>query len=189
MLTTGMPAASAFCATGVSASPSCGRTTRASGFFAIACSICCACESASAASSSSNLTSLCCSAAFLAFFEIAPSQPWSVGGTLAMIVTFLPVPPVAGVAAAGACSVTVFVPPPQAATPIASRHAAATDVESRFSDMDLPPGCGCLSWRLCSSVARLRALEQDGSEDDRALGHLLDLRGQVELRHQAEDER
>ena len=91
MLTTGMPACSAFWATGVSAAPSWGRTTRASGFCAIACSTCWACESASAAWSSSNLTSLCCAAAALAFFEIAPSQPWSVGGTLAMIFTVLPV--------------------------------------------------------------------------------------------------
>ena len=90
MLTTGMPARSAFWATGVSAAPSCGRTTSASGFLAIACSICWACESASAAWSSSNLTSGCCSAAAFAFLEIAPSQPWSVGGTLAMMLTFLP---------------------------------------------------------------------------------------------------
>ena len=39
MLTTGMPARSAFWATGVSAAPSCGSTTSASGFWAIACSI------------------------------------------------------------------------------------------------------------------------------------------------------
>ena len=94
MLTTGMPARSAFWATGVSAAPSWGSTTSTSGFSAMACSICCACESASAASSSSNSTSSYFSAAALAFFEIAPSQPWSVGGTLAMIVTVLPDPPV-----------------------------------------------------------------------------------------------
>ena len=75
MLTTGMPAFSAFWATGVSAAPSCGRTTSTSGFFAIACSICWACESASAACSSSNFTSLWASAAAFAFFEMAPSQP------------------------------------------------------------------------------------------------------------------
>ena len=104
MLTTGMPARSAFWATGVRASPSWGRTTSASGFCAIACSICWACESASAACSSSNLTSLCCAAAALAFLEIAPSQPWSVGGTLAMMRTVLPVAPlsVSAVCAAAA---------------------------------------------------------------------------------------
>ena len=38
-LTTGMPAAVAFCATGVSASPSFGSTTSASGFCAMSVSI------------------------------------------------------------------------------------------------------------------------------------------------------
>jgi hypothetical protein len=120
----------------VSAAPSCGSTTSASGFCAIACSICCACESASAASSRLNLTSLCCSAAALAFFEIAPSQPWSVGGTLAMIRTVLPVSD--AVSAAGAeLTVTVLVSlPPHAATPSATaRASAAAGMGSRFRDM------------------------------------------------------
>ena len=142
MLTTGMPARSAFCATGVSAAPSCGRTTSASGLREIACSICWDCESASAACINSNLTSLCSAAAAFAFFEIAPSQPWSVGGTLAMMFTVLPESdvPLVG-AAAGVVVVTVFVPPPQAATPIASSSAAPIVIRSRFSDMSYLSCC------------------------------------------------
>jgi hypothetical protein len=75
MFTTGIPARSAFWATGVSAAPSWGSTTSTSGFCAIACSTCCACESASAAWSNSKSTSSYCSAALFAFLEIAPSQP------------------------------------------------------------------------------------------------------------------
>src|SRR3954454_14015762 len=187
MLTTGMPARSAFCATGVSASPSCGRTTSASGFCAIACSICWACESASAACSNSNLTSLCCAAAALAFLEIAPSQPWSVGGTLAMMRTVLPLVPfsVPAVCAAGACTVTVLVLSllPHAASPSAESATTAVVMGSRMCDIS------CLLLLLVDLVPGLRALEQDRTQHDRALGDLLDLGGQVQLRHQAEDQR
>src|SRR3954447_4723126 len=193
MLTTGIPAFSAFWATGVSAAPSCGRITSASGFCAIACSTCCACESASAACSSENLTSSWDAAAAFAFFEMAPSQPWSVGGTLAMMLTVLPVPsePLAGVPlAAGAVCVTVLVEPPHAATPIASSETAAIEMMSRLSDIAyLLLGLSPSVQRLRPSVPRLRTLKQDCAEDDQALGHLLYLGRKIELRHQAEDER
>ena len=66
---------------------------------------------------------------------MAPSQPWSVGGTLAMIFTVLPVevPPVALL-----FTVTVFVTvlvSPQAVTPIVSRNSAAMEPRSRLRDI------------------------------------------------------
>src|SRR3954464_11284561 len=85
---------------------------------------------------------------------------------------------------AGAVSVTVLVSPPQAATPIASANAAI-GMMSRFSDMVVPRfGCGTRKRR--PSVPCLRPLEENRAQHDRALRDLLDLGGQVELRHQAE---
>ena len=143
---TGIPASSAFWATGVSASPSWGRTTSASGSSEIACSICWAWESESAASSSWKSTSSYWSAAAWAFFEIAPSQPWSVGGTLATIETVSPEPPPESppeldVSVAGAVTVVVSSPP-HAATPSARIAAVAIEIESRFSDMGYLSSCG-----------------------------------------------
>src|SRR5919112_349518 len=104
-----------------------------------------------------------------------------------MILTFSPFfVPLAGLSSppAGACTVTVSLsPPPQAATPSASRTAAAVEMQSRFSDMRY-----LLLLFVRSSVTGLRPLEQDGAEDDRALGHLLNLGREVHLGHQAEDE-
>src|SRR5215208_3270061 len=181
MFTTGIPAFSAFCATGVSAAPSCGRTTSTSGFCAIACSTCCAWESASAAWSSWKSRSSYCSAALFAFFEIAPSQPWSVGGTLAIILIFWPLLSVdvsSPLPPDGAWTVTVSVSSPllQAATPTA-RSTAAIEMQSRLSDMGLPPVVD-----LRPSVTGLRPLKQDGAEDDHALRHLLNLGREVHLR-------
>ncbi len=51
-----------------------------------------------------------------------------------MMLTVLPVPSAAA-PDAGACSVTVFVSPPQATRPTASSDAAAMDMRSRVSDM------------------------------------------------------
>src|SRR5215210_1419660 len=104
-----------------------------------------------------------------------------------MIFTFLPlsVPP-AGLSSPpdGACTVTVSVSPPlQAATTTASNAAAAVEMQSRLSDM---PYLLLLFGR--PSVTGLRPLEQDGAEDDRALGHLLNLGREVHLGHEAEDE-
>src|SRR5689334_22736574 len=48
--------------------------------------------------------------------------------------------------------------------------------------------CWVDQWRP-SSVTSLRPLEEDCAQHDCSLGDLLDLRGQVELGHQAEDER
>ena len=56
-------------------------------------SICEAWLSASAASRSRNSTSSWESAASCALAAIWPSQPWSVGGTLATMVIVSPVPP------------------------------------------------------------------------------------------------
>src|SRR5829696_1868272 len=192
---TGMPAASALWATGVSAAPSCGSTTSASGLLEITCSICCACESASAASSSRKSTSSYLSAAAFAFFEIAPSQPWSVGGTLATIRTVPPPPdpplplPLSSPVVSTACADPPPFPPlppssssPQAAAPSASSTATASTISRRKSDIAPPP-------LLDVSQPRLRSLEQDRPEDDRSLDHLLDLGREVHLRHQAEDER
>ena len=41
---------------------------------------------------------------------------------------------------------------------------------------------------VSASIPRLRALQQDGAEDDQALGHLLYFGREIELRHQAEDQ-
>jgi hypothetical protein len=68
---------------------------------------------------------------------MAPSQPWSVGGTLAMIFTVLPEEvPLAVVS----LTVTVFVvsslpPMLQAVVPIASSEAATIQMMSRLRDI------------------------------------------------------
>src|SRR5215212_3438597 len=185
-----MPAASALWATGVSAAPSCGRTTKASGLSEITCSICCACESASAASSSRNLTSSYLSAAAFAFFEIAPSQPWSVGGTLAtietgpLLVCELPSPLVVCAVAAEPLPPLSPSSSPHAAAPSASSIATASTVNRRKSDIVVLLLC-----RTYLSQSRLGSLEQHRPEDDRSLDHLLDLGREVQLGHQVEDER
>jgi hypothetical protein len=72
---------------------------------------------------------------------MAPSQPWSVGGTLAIILTVFPVPSaeVSSPPPDGDWTVTVSVSPVlQAATPTA-RATAAIVMQSRLSDMRVPP--------------------------------------------------
>ena len=78
------------------------------------------------------------SAAAWASFEMAPSQPWSVGGTLAMIETDSPeLPPVVPVSPAAAVvdAESSSSSPMQAVTPIASTNPAATEMNSRFRDI------------------------------------------------------
>ena len=80
------------------------------------------------------------SAAACAFFEIAPSQPWSVGGTLAMILTSCPIrrsstscrrtPSVRG-----RRRVVVVVVAHAGGRADASSRAAATEMKSRLRDM------------------------------------------------------
>ena len=76
MLMTGIPAAVAFCATGVSASPSLGRMTSASGLLLISVSIWSAWPAESVALSLTvRSTPFMPFAMFLASLETAASQP------------------------------------------------------------------------------------------------------------------
>jgi uncharacterized membrane protein len=79
--------------------------------------------------------------------EIAPSQPWSVGGTLAVMLTGPPDPPAAAdppaswLVSAAVSAVVSSSPPPQAATPIEIRAMVPTTAMSRLSDIVTPPCC------------------------------------------------
>jgi hypothetical protein len=67
---------------------------------------------------------------------MAPSQPWSVGGTLAMIFTVFPEDvPLAVVSLTVTVVVSSSPPMLQAVVPIASSEAATTQMMSRLRDI------------------------------------------------------
>ncbi len=82
MLMTWMPWSIAFCATGVSASPSFGSTTSTLGFSWISVSIWSACSADVVALSLTVMSRPSSSALALALSETAFSQPWSAAGAL-----------------------------------------------------------------------------------------------------------
>src|SRR3954451_8664871 len=91
-LMTGMPAFIAFCATGVSAAPSKGRSTMASTFWLMKVSTWLICVLTSFVPSATlSLTSLYLSACAFAPLVIAAIQPWSAAGAEKPMVTVLPV--------------------------------------------------------------------------------------------------
>src|SRR4051812_15347469 len=208
---TGMPAAVAALPTPVSWSPSCGKMISASGFSAIAVCTAAICDGASGAASSalkstSGYVAACCFAKEL----MAARKPWSATGPENRIFTFLPGAEPASLLAGLAALLSLAVgsaeldvqlerrtPVVTAATVIRSRRglppdffASRTVTASPGVWWDERGGRSCGAGSAQGADAEL--LDEDGRDDDHALGDQLVLDREVvddeQVRDLGEDE-